>query len=63
MDAYNATYFGILHKLWGGPPGPRGSPRTRFLQWNQVAARYKKADEGVRRGPGGPPHNSCRIPK
>jgi len=48
----NATYFGILHKLWGGPPGPRGSPWTRFFQWNQVSARYKKADEGVRRGPG-----------
>jgi len=40
--APNAAYFGIR--------------RTRFLQWNQVAARYKKADEGVRRGPGGPPH-------
>jgi len=21
----------ILQKLWGGPPGPRGSPRTRFF--------------------------------
>src|SRR5438105_2694387 len=40
----------ILNKLWGGPPGPRGSPWTRSLRNSE------QADEGVGRGPGGPPH-------
>src|ERR1039458_4297194 len=26
----NAAYFAILHMLWGGPPGPRGSPGPAF---------------------------------
>jgi tetratricopeptide (TPR) repeat protein len=40
----------IQQKLWGGPPGPRGSPWTRFLPYRE------RADEGVGRGPGGPPY-------
>jgi hypothetical protein len=27
------------------------------MEWNQHPARCKKADEGVGRGPGGPPHS------
>ena len=34
---------------WGGPPGLRGSPRTR---WSLLG----EADEGVGCRPGGPPH-------
>jgi hypothetical protein len=43
---------------WGGPPGPRGSPRTRsWLRPGILLLRQdQKADEGVGRGPGGPPH-------
>jgi hypothetical protein len=40
-----------VHKLWGRPPGLRGSPWTRSAS----------ADEGVGSGPGGPPHNQCRC--
>ena len=33
---------------WGGPPGPQPAPRPAFLR--------PEADEGLGRGPGGPPH-------
>jgi hypothetical protein len=47
--------FAILHKLWGGPPGPRVR-YGRLPRRNQYPAHCKKADQGVGRGPGGPPH-------
>ena len=54
--------LGILHNLWGGPPGPRGSPWTRPLLNETSRFRVRQeADEGVGRGPGGPPHNPCRT--
>src|SRR5260370_18966165 len=49
----------ILQKLWGGPPGLRGSPWTRSWQRNQSHPNGK-AGQGAVRGPGGPPHNFCR---
>ena len=44
---------GIRHNLWGGPPGPRGTPSSRGLeQENQHLAKREQADAGVGRGPG-----------
>ena len=37
----------VADNQWGGPPGPRGSPGTHTKE---------EADEGVGRGPGGPPY-------
>ena len=39
---------------WGGPPGPRGSPRTRSSPMRLGASRRDKADEGVKT-----PFTSC----
>src|SRR5476649_3081769 len=54
----NVTWFSqdlrILHKLWGGPPGPRGSPWTRFSPTESASSaqgkptRASAADQGVR---------------
>ena len=52
---------GHLHNSWGGPPGPRGSPGPALLSKNQAAAIVSRPTGGVGRGPGGPPHNLCRI--
>jgi PAS domain-containing protein len=42
--------------LWGGPPGPRGSP------WTRTRASVEQADEGVGRGPRGTaPHGCLRL--
>ena len=43
---------------WGGPPGPRGSPWTRT---SRLCLFHQQADEGVGRGPGGPPHCVFRM--
>src|SRR5262249_33163676 len=54
----------IRHKLWGGPPGPRGSPWTRFPLEESGTFSWAEAGPGAGRGPGGPPHNlrkACRI--
>jgi hypothetical protein len=41
----------------GGPPGPRGSPPGPAARpWNQNPTRCQRADGGVGRGLGGPPH-------
>src|SRR6266513_5172461 len=50
----------ILQKLWGGPPRLRGSPWTRSSQRDQSHPNGK-AGQGAVRGPGGPPHNFCRL--
>src|SRR4029077_14243024 len=49
----------IMHSLWGGPPGARGSPWTR----SSVGSEYNcgKAGQGAGCGPEGPPHNECRV--
>src|SRR5205809_4053729 len=41
----------ILQKLWGGPPGLRGSPWTRSSQRDQSHLNGK-AGQGAVRGPG-----------
>ena len=46
----NFTFFKSV--LWGGPPGPRGTPRSRSVKF--VIA-VQKADQGVGSGPGVPP--------
>jgi len=51
----------IPPKLWGGPPGPRGSPWTRFSPMKSASSTLRRADGGVGCGPGGPPHNQCRL--
>src|SRR5450759_4155970 len=52
----NAAYFlpklRILPKLWGGPPGPRGSPWTRFSPMKSASSTLRRADGGVGCGPG-----------
>src|ERR1035437_9912994 len=52
----NATYFlpklRIPPKLWGGPPGPRGSPWTRFSPMKSASSTLRRADGGVGCGPG-----------
>ena len=48
---------GYLCNSWGGPPGPRGSPRTRSSLEESGVCHRRQADRGVGRGPGGPPHN------
>src|SRR2546427_2002210 len=51
----------IRHKLWVGPPGPRGSPWTRsWLIAHKDLQLRGEAGQGAGRGPGGPPHNLCR---
>jgi len=52
-DAPNAAYLGILHKLWGGPPGPRGSPWTRCLHSQISPMRSARGRRG--RSPEGTP--------
>jgi len=39
-----------LHKMWGGPPGPRPAPRPAFSSNEQRV-------QGDPRGPGGPPYS------
>ena len=47
---------GILHNLWGGPPGRgalwAGSPWTRASLDESVVRNRQQADRGVGRGPG-----------
>src|SRR5450759_1648884 len=42
----------IPPKLWGGPPGPRGSPWTRFSPMKSASSTLRRADGGVGCGPG-----------
>src|SRR5471030_1442163 len=77
----NVTWFSqdlrILHKLWGGPPGPRGSPWTRFSPTESASSaqgkptRASAADQGVRptinadcpilTKPSGIGHSACHV--
>ena len=41
---------------WGGPPGPRPAPRPALPRPNETDSSNQERDEGVPRGPGGPPH-------
>src|ERR1035438_4896828 len=63
----NATYFlpelRIPRHWWGGPPGPRGSPRTR--SWLEESGSYtgEEADGGGGRGPGVRPTANADWPR
>jgi hypothetical protein len=46
-----------LHNSWGGPPGPRPTPPSASRTLQAVGAVGEQRDEGVPRGPGGPPHH------
>src|ERR1019366_1234297 len=46
---------------WGGPPGPRGSPWTRFSPPVATPCRTRQAGRGAGCGQGRPPHHSCRY--
>jgi hypothetical protein len=52
---------GILHKRWGGPPGPRGSPWTRSSPKESSDCHPRQAGQGAGCGPGGPPHLLCQC--
>src|ERR1035438_8262024 len=52
----------VLPNWWDGSPGPRGSPGPAFRAKDQELAPLRQADEGVGRGPGGPPHHLCSAP-
>jgi len=43
----------MLHKLWGGPPGPRGSPWTRCLHSQMSPMRSARGRRGRRPRTGG----------
>jgi hypothetical protein len=65
----------LSSSLWGGPPGPRGSPWTRSsLEESRSETSYGPAcrilsgasatverHEGVPRGTGGPPHKLIGV--
>src|ERR1017187_5681530 len=46
-----------LHKLWGRPPGLRPTPRRPAGVCMTLISLSRLRDEGVPRGPGGPPSN------
>jgi len=52
-----------LEVLWGGPPGPRGTPTSRSPVEESAACHGEKADLGVGRGRGRPPHYFVQIPE
>src|SRR5580658_6681350 len=47
--------------MWGGPPGPQPTPWSARPRRQPVDAWREERDDGVPRGPGGPPHELCRI--
>jgi len=47
-----------LRGLWGGPPGPRGTPSSRPSLAESGACHWREAGQGAGRGPGGPPHGA-----
>jgi hypothetical protein len=53
----------MLAELWGGPPGPRPAPRPASRLEEGITSSIEQRDEGVPRGPGGPPHNLQRRPE
>src|SRR5580658_5270743 len=44
--------------MWGGPPGPRESPRTHSSTTSVTSPQIRRADGGVGCGPGGPPYSA-----
>ena len=48
--------------LWGGPPGPRGTPPSRRALEESITSRARKAGQGAGCGRWRPPHNSRMSP-
>src|ERR1039458_6854201 len=46
-----------LHKWWGGRPRPHPAPWPACRWWQAPDSSREERDEGVPRGPGGPPSN------
>ncbi|SPF34845.1 hypothetical protein SBA4_1580010 [Candidatus Sulfopaludibacter sp. SbA4] len=56
----NATYFGILHELWGRTPWSARVPLDPLFDTAKSArCDPREADEGAGSGPGGPPMGSA----
>jgi hypothetical protein len=51
----------IRVQSWGRPPGLRGSPWTRCSITQSASFKIQRADVGVGCGPGGPPHQACKL--
>src|SRR5271165_2276606 len=52
----------LARRLWGGPPGLRGSSRTRFFaQWNQCYQRFEEAGVDAGRRIGVLPHKAAKC--
>ena len=52
----------ILHRSWGGPPGPRPTPPSAFPDAETPVLIEPRAGPGGPARTGGPPHKLCRIP-
>jgi len=48
-------YYRDRFQLWGGPPGPRPTPPSASLEWDQPDSQQERV-QGDPLGPGGPPH-------
>src|SRR5260370_15056465 len=61
----NATYVSPDRTICG-PPGPGGplgtTPSSALARWHQLDSIGEERVQGDPRGPGGPPHDLCRIP-
>src|ERR1035438_7008029 len=52
-----------LGEWWGGPPGPRPTPPSACWRSAWLISLARQRDEGVPRGPGGPPHQERKRPQ
>jgi hypothetical protein len=52
---------GHWRELWGGRPRPQAAPWLALLVGQAVDSSARRRDEGVPRGPGGPPHTIGRA--
>src|ERR1035437_8608151 len=53
--------IGHLHILWGGPPGPQPTPPSACRPMDEADFIGERRVHGDPRGPGGPPHDFCRM--
>src|ERR1035441_9961941 len=50
----------LCYKVWGGLPGPRGTPSSRSSLEESSPSTTRQAGQGAGRGRGRPPHQLCR---